>query len=61
MNLLAGKLKNKLFLIIFTEDEKERKKLWENIYRTIKRYLIKDKKSLKRNEKRTPVKKSTHT
>lgn len=52
INLLAGKLKNKLFPIIFTEDANERKKLWENIHRTIRRYLIKVKKKPKTKRKK---------
>lgn len=52
INLLAGKLKNKLFPIIFTEDTNERKKLWENIHRTIARYLIKVKKKPKSERKK---------
>jgi hypothetical protein len=44
INLLAGKLKNNLFEIIFTENPKKRKKLWKNIHKTIKRNLRKVKK-----------------
>lgn len=44
INLLAGKLKNNLFEIIFTENPKKRKKLWKNIDKTIKRNLRKVKK-----------------
>ena len=44
INLLAGKLKNNLFLIIFTENPRKRKQLWENLQKTIKRNLRKVKK-----------------
>lgn len=44
INILAGKLKNNLLEIIFTENPKKRKKLWKNIDKTIKRNLRKVKK-----------------
>jgi hypothetical protein len=49
MAILIGKLKSKLFNYIFTEDQNEKIKIMKGIKRTAERYLIKEKKTVKKD------------
>jgi hypothetical protein len=57
MNILAGKLKINLIKMVFTETQKERKKLEQEIKDIAMKNMIKTKKKPKTTRKKTKTKK----